>query len=174
MLLSSSLYVLFPLLAAFAVVWTFTIFERVNVELGLEHYAEKGDPSTFLKMPANASVNLGYALLGIYLLRKTRKLQKKLKDQAFFYYIFSWMSVFYSFVQFGRIVTQTRLFAVMDQWFTLPFPAWIVCGMSMCIAVTGRQVAILRSCVFLFSVTLPCSFTIRVLKQFSAFTSLQP
>ena len=89
MLLSSSLYVLLPLLAAFAIVWAFTIFERVNVELGLEHYAEKGDPSTFLKMPANAAVNLGYVLLGIYLLRKTRKLQKKLKDQAFFYYIFS-------------------------------------------------------------------------------------
>lgn len=127
MLLSTSRYVLFPLALAFAVVWAFTIFDHVKVELGLEHYAEKGDPSTFLKMPANASVNLGYVLVGLYWLRKIRKLQKKLKDQAFFYYMFSWMSVFYGVVQFGRIVTQSRLFAVMDQWFTLPFFAWIVC-----------------------------------------------
>ena len=82
MLLSSFLYVLFPLLSAFAVAWTFTIFERAKVELGVEHYAEKGDPSTFLKMPANASVNLGYVLVGIYWLWETRKLPKKLKDIA--------------------------------------------------------------------------------------------
>ncbi|RMX37029.1 hypothetical protein pdam_00005066 [Pocillopora damicornis] len=93
--------------SAFGIVWAFTIFERVNVELGLEYYAEKGDPSTFLKMPANASVNLGYLLVGLYWLWKIRKLEKKLKDQAFFYYLFSWMSVFYALVQFGRIVTQT-------------------------------------------------------------------
>lgn len=127
MLLSSSLYVFFPLASAFGIVWAFTIFERVDVELGLEYYAEKGDPSTFLKMPANASVNLGYLLVGLYWLWKIRKLEKKLKDQAFFYYLFSWMSVFYALVQFGRIVTQTRLFAVIDQWFTLPFFAWLVC-----------------------------------------------
>lgn len=127
MLLSSSLYVFFPLASAFGIVWAFTIFERVDVELGLEYYAEKGDPSTFLKMPANASVNLGYLLVGLYWLWKIRKLEKKLKDQAFFYYLFSWMSVFYASVQFGRIVTQTRLFAVIDQWFTLPFFAWLVC-----------------------------------------------
>lgn len=127
MLLPAFVYVLFPLLSAFVVVWSFTIFERVKVELGLEHYAEKGDPSTFLKMPANASINLGYTLLGLYWLRKVYKLQKKLGDEAFLYYMFAWMSVFYGFVQFGRIVSQTRLFAVMDQWFTLPFFAWIVC-----------------------------------------------
>lgn len=115
MLLSSSLYVFFPLASAFGIVWAFTTFERVDVELGLEYYAEKGDPSTFLKMPANASVNLGYLLVGLYWLWKIHKLEKKLKDQAFFYYLFSWMSVFYALVQFGRIVTQTRLFAVIDQ-----------------------------------------------------------
>ena len=107
--------------------WTFTIFERAKVELGFEHYAEKADPSTFLKMPANASINLGYFVVGLCWLWRVRKLKKNLKDQAFFYYMFSWMSVFYGFVQFGRIVTQTRLFAVMDQWCTLPFFAWIVC-----------------------------------------------
>ncbi|XP_078370168.1 transmembrane protein 187-like [Oculina patagonica] len=151
MLLSSFLYVLFPLLTTFAVVWFFSIFERVKVELGLEHYAEKGDPSTFLKMPANASVNLGYVLVGLYWLWKINKLQKKLKDQAFFYYMFSWMSVFYGFVQFGRIVTQTRLFAVMDQWFTLPFFAWIVCWNEFVYRgywKTGRYLSIMRISVF--------------------------
>jgi len=151
MLLSSFLYVLFPLLSAFAVVWTFTTFERAKVELGVEHYAEKGDPSTFLKMPANASVNLGYVLVGIHWLWETRKLQKKLKDQAFFYYMFSWMSLFYGFVQFGRIVTQARLFAVMDQWFTLPFFAWIVCWNEFVYRGcwdTGRYLAIMRISIF--------------------------
>lgn len=151
MLLSSSLYVLFPLLSAFAVVWFFTIFECAKVEFGLEHYAEKGDPSTFLKMPANATVNLGYVLVGLNWLWKVRKLQKKLKDQAFFYYVFSWMSMFYGFVQFGRIVTQTRLFAVMDQWFTLPFFAWIVCWNEFVYRgywKTGRYLSIMRISVF--------------------------
>lgn len=127
MLLSTFVYVLFPLLSAFAVVWTFTIFDHAVVELGFEHYAEKADPSSFLKMPANASINLGYTLVGLYWLWKTLQLKKKLRDQAFFYYMFCWMSVFYGIVQFGRIVTQTRLFAVLDQWFTLPFFAWVVC-----------------------------------------------
>lgn len=127
MLLSTFVYVLFPLLSAFVVVWTFTIFDRAKVELGFEHYAEKAQPDTFLKMPANATVNLGYSLLGVYWLWRVNKRKTKLRDQAFFYYLFAWMSVFYGLVQFGRIVTQTRLFAVMDQWFTLPFFAWVVC-----------------------------------------------
>lgn len=151
MLLSSFLYVLFPLLSAFAVVWFFTIFERVKVELGLEHYAEKGDSSTFLKMPVNALVNLGYVLVGFFWLWKIRKLQKKLKDQVFFYYMFSWMSVLYGFVQFGRIVTQTRLFAVMDQWFTLPFFAWIVCWNEFVYRgywKTSRYLSVMRISVF--------------------------
>ena len=127
MLLSTFVYVLCPLLSAFIVVWTFTIFDHAKVELGFEHYAEKAQPDTFLKMPANATVNLGYSLVGVYWLWRVNKRKTKLRDQAFFYYLFAWMSVFYGLVQFGRIVTQTRLFAVMDQWFTLPFFAWVVC-----------------------------------------------
>ncbi|KAK2556053.1 Transmembrane protein 187 [Acropora cervicornis] len=107
---------------------TFTFFERANVELGFQHYAEKADPNTFLKMPANANcVNLGYGLVGLYWLWKVNRRKKKLRDKAFFYYVFAWMSMFYGLVQFGRIVTQTRLFAILDQWLTLPFFAWIVC-----------------------------------------------
>ena len=55
------------------------------------------------------------------------KKDTKLKDMSLFFYIFSWMAVFYGPVQFGRIVTQTRVFAIMDQWFTLPFFAWVIC-----------------------------------------------
>ena len=76
MLLSSSLFVLFPLLSAFAVVWSFRIFERAKVELGFEHYAEKADPTTFLKMPANAGINFGYTVVGLYWLWRVKK-QKK-------------------------------------------------------------------------------------------------
>ena len=127
MLLSAFLCVLIPILSAFAVVKTFTFFERANVELGFQHYAEKADPNTFLKMPANACINLGYGLVGLYWLWKVNRRKKKLRDKAFFYYVFAWMSMFYGLVQFGRIVTQTRLFAILDQWLTLPFFAWIVC-----------------------------------------------
>lgn len=127
MFLSAFLCVLIPLLSAFAVVKTFSVFERANVELGFHHYAEKADPDTILKMPANAVVNLGYGMVGLYWLRRANKQRHKLKDEAFFFYVFAWMSLFYGFVQFGRIVTQTRSFAILDQWFTLPFFAWIVC-----------------------------------------------
>ena len=127
MLFSAFLCVLIPILSAFAVVKTFTFFERANVELGFQHYAEKADPKTFLKMPANACVNLGYGLVGLYWLWKVNRRKKKLRDKAFFYYVFAWMCMFYGLVQFGRIVTQTRLFAILDQWLTLPFFAWIVC-----------------------------------------------
>ena len=157
MLLSSSLFVLFPLLSAFAVVWTFRIFERAKVELGFEHYAEKADPTTFLKMPANAGVNFGYTVLGLYWLWKVQKQKKKLRDQVFFYYMFSWMSVFYGFVQFGRIVTQTHLFAVIDQWFTLPFFAWIVCWNEFVYRgywQTGRYLFIMRISVLSYLVVL--------------------
>ena len=126
MLPSSLVVVLVPLAFAFFVVWL-RIFDSAKVELGFQHYAEKADPSSFLKMPANATINLGYALVGLYWLWKTRRVEAKLNDEAFCYYVFSWMSVFYSAVQFGRIVTQSRLFAVMDQWYTLPFFAWVVC-----------------------------------------------
>lgn len=126
MIAKSLIYVLFPLILTFLVTWL-RLLDRAKVELGLEHYAEKGDPNSFLKMPANALVNIGYALVGIYWIRRTKLRDKKLGEETFFYYIFGWMSVFYGGVQFSRIVSQTRLFAIMDQWVTLPFFAWVVC-----------------------------------------------
>lgn len=119
-------YVLIPLSLAFLITW-FKVLDRAKVELGLEHYAEKGDPKSFLKMPANALVNIGYSILGMYWIIFARRSEKKLGTEVIFYYIFSWMSVCYGVVQFGRIVSQTRMFAIIDQWVTLPFFAWVVC-----------------------------------------------
>ena len=161
MLLSAFLCVLIPILSAFAVVKTFTFFERANVELGFQHYAEKADPNTFLKMPANACINLGYGLVGLYWLWKVNRRKKKLRDKAFFYYVFAWMSMFYGLVQFGRIVTQTRLFAILDQWLTLPFFAWIVCW-TICSVYVPRILA---------NFSLPLYFACFCAKLFCCFMS---
>ncbi|EDO49776.1 predicted protein, partial [Nematostella vectensis] len=126
MLYGSLFYVLVPLCLA-ASITLYGVLDRAKVELGFEHYTEKADPNSMLKMPANALVNFGYLILGIYWILVTKKTQQKLKEEAFFYYVFSWLAVFYSAVQFGRIVTQTRVFAILDQWLTLPFFAWVVC-----------------------------------------------
>ena len=36
------------------------------------------------------------------------------------------MSILYAPVQFMRIITQRHLFAVLDQWFTLPLFMWTI------------------------------------------------
>lgn len=126
MIVKCFIYVFIPFLLTFFLTWL-KLLDRAKVELGLEHYAEKGEPNSFLKMPANALVNIGYSLLGLYWIGRTRTRRKKFGEEVMFYYIFGWMAVFYGGVQFSRIVTQTRLWAIMDQWVTLPFFAWVVC-----------------------------------------------
>ena len=126
MLLSSSIAVLFPLCIAFAVAG-FRILDKAKVDTDFGHYAEKADPESFLKIPANALINIAYIAVGLYWIYHTRKRESKLQDMAWFFYIFSWMAMFYGPVQFGRIITQARLFAIMDQWFTLPFFSWVIC-----------------------------------------------
>ena len=126
MLLSSFLSVAVPL-ATLLFIARMSVFGRVKIELGFDHYAEKADQNSLLKMPANACINAGYCLVGLYWILITKKREHKLKDQAFFYYTLSWMAVFYGPVQLARIVFQTRWFGVMDQWCTLPFFAWIAC-----------------------------------------------
>jgi len=126
MIAKSCFYVLIPLILTFLIIWL-KLLDRAKVELGLEHYAERGDPNSFLKMPANALVNIGYTVLGIYWILRAKKHKTFLEEELFFYYIFGWMSVFYGGVQFYRIVSQTRTSAILDQWVTLPFFAWVVC-----------------------------------------------
>jgi len=40
------------------------LFDSMTVETGPAAYAEAFDSNTFLKMPANALVNLGYLVMG--------------------------------------------------------------------------------------------------------------
>jgi hypothetical protein len=151
-------------------------FDNVIVEGGPSHYAEFYDESSFLKMPYNALVNIGYIILGIFWLRRiatrrfyywpffasfsvlVRKQQEvitwrcfgdctvvstSIGDQCFFCSprtawtteetlisntIASLLSkaVIYGPVQFMRIVTQERLWGILDQWITLPFFALVV------------------------------------------------
>ena len=99
-------------------------FNSVAVDLGFHHYGEEANPSTFLKMPLNATVNLGYVLVGMYWLILPRQL--KLPNQDIFYFdMFAIMAVIYGPTQFSRIITQHHTFAVLDQWFTLPFFCWV-------------------------------------------------
>lgn len=92
-------------------------------EVGFHQYAEIDDPTTILKMPFNAIINFGYVLVGIYWLKETKNLPLN-GDGRYYLDVFSMMSIAYGPVQFLRIVTQHRLFAILDQWFTLPIFAW--------------------------------------------------
>ncbi|CAH1265101.1 transmembrane protein 187-like [Branchiostoma lanceolatum] len=125
--------VLIPVAMATAITWL-GCFDSVVTELGFQHYGERPDhgipllPSQ-LKMPANTLVNLGYTLLGFIWLRKFLKDRNEdniTNSDLFVGSVFCWMAVAYGPVQFLRIVTQQHRFAVMDQWFTLPFFAWVV------------------------------------------------
>ena len=95
----------------------------VHVEVGFHQYAELVDPTTLLKMPFNAIVNIGYIIIGFFWLMKVRNTTLS-NDALYFFDMFSLMSVTYGPVQFFRITTQQRLFAILDQWFTLPIFAW--------------------------------------------------
>lgn len=99
------------------------IFRSLRIEVGFHQYAERVDPTTLYKMPYNAAINIGYIIVGIYWLKKVGR--AKLSSEASHYFdMFAMMSIMYGPVQFLRIVTQQRLFAILDQWFTLPIFAW--------------------------------------------------
>ena len=99
------------------------IFRSLRIEVGFHQYAELVDPTTLLKMPYNAAINIGYILVGIYWLKKVGR--ARLSSETCHYFdMFAMMSMMYGPVQFLRIVTQQRLFAILDQWLTLPIFAW--------------------------------------------------
>lgn len=97
--------------------------KAVHVEVGFHQYAERVDPTTILKMPFNAIINLGYVAVGIYWLKNIQCFLPS-HEAAYYFDMFSIMSIAYGPVQFLRVITQHRLFAVLDQWFTLPIFAW--------------------------------------------------
>jgi len=119
--------------AAVAVPVLYGLFDSVVTETGLQYYAER--PywgfnyilQSWLSMPANTVVNFGYIIVGIGWIRKVHTQQRTVKinsGDAYFLYSFSWMSIFYAFVQCTRIIGQTHRAAVLDQWFTLPIFAF--------------------------------------------------
>eukprot|EP00058_Branchiostoma_floridae_P014563 XP_002600051.1 hypothetical protein BRAFLDRAFT_79694 [Branchiostoma floridae] len=130
---TAAISVVIPVAMATAITWL-GCFDSVITDLGFQHYGEHPDhdipllPSQ-LKMPANTLVNLGYTLLGFLWINKFVKDRNDgaiTDGDRFVGSTFCWMAVAYGPVQFLRIVTQRHRFAVLDQWFTLPFFAWVV------------------------------------------------
>jgi len=98
-------------------------FQRAVAETGADHYAERTDPQSFLKMPFNALVNSGYVVVGLFWLSHASQFKLYLD----FCTCFASLAVLYGPIQFLRIVTQERHFALLDQWVTLPFFALAAC-----------------------------------------------
>lgn len=120
-----------------AVVASTGCFRSAHIYTGFSHYAEtpywgrKDLLPSWLPLPANTAVNIGYVLVGLYWIDKIRQIHQTTKSfdaNAYMFYAFSWMSVLYGFVQCGRILLQHHVpvLAVLDQWYTLPIFAWIV------------------------------------------------
>ncbi|XP_060587216.1 transmembrane protein 187-like [Ruditapes philippinarum] len=104
--------------------------DGATAEIGVQHYAErvhismKGFLPRWIKMPFNSVVNLGYVFVGaawcaattIALTENTIR-----KSDALLFYIFNVAACCYGPIQTLRIVTQLKGFAILDQWYTLPF-----------------------------------------------------
>ena len=127
-------------------------FDRIVVELGPTAYAEPYVGGSFLKMPANALVNVIYPAVGIYWLTRARGCSPSLRPIV---RAFGGAAVVYGFVQFTRIVTQTRAAAVLDQWATLPFFALVV-GAAMVLrgATTGAVTLLVLASVLSYGAAL--------------------
>lgn len=129
---------------AFIIVLTFTVcmcvtvykgyFKKIGVETGSVHYAEKVHPAvekylpSDIKMPLNSLVNIGYVFVGAAWCAYTSVMLMRnrisMKDARMFY-VFNIASCCYGPIQMLRIITQFHGFAVLDQWYTLPFFMWI-------------------------------------------------
>ena len=107
-------------------------FDSSYVETGYGHYAEipywlgKSVP-----MPLNTAINFGFITVGLYWINKVYKAQFAVPlEMNFatknFFYLFNWMAILYGPTQLMRIVTQKHFWAVLDQWFTLPFFALVL------------------------------------------------
>ncbi|XP_050412088.1 transmembrane protein 187 [Patella vulgata] len=122
-------FVSVTLFAVFASTMTYLdIFNNVKTDLGLKHYAEKQHFKTifplWMKMPLNTFINLGYIVVGAYWCAiTTLSLENNLisEVESYLFYVFNISSAFYGAIQTLRIITQKHVFAVLDQWCTLPF-----------------------------------------------------
>lgn len=109
-------------------------FDEVFTENGTEHYAER--PSLgmkailpkWIKMPLNCAINFGYVIMSAYWCASTSaalEARRITSMDAYVSYVFNFMAFSYGPVQLLRILTQLHPFAVLDQWFTLPFFMWV-------------------------------------------------
>lgn len=108
--------------------------DGVKVELDDEHYAERVHISMkrflppWIKMPLNSIVNIGYVVVGAAWCAVTTVdlAQDKIRTiDAQMFYIFNFGSCCYGPIQTLRILTQLQGFAILDQWYTLPFFMWV-------------------------------------------------
>lgn len=104
--------------------------DGATVEIGHHHYAErvhvsmKGFLPRWIKMPFNSLVNIGYVVIGAaWCAATTVSLSEDRirKNDAQLLYIFNLASCCYGPIQTLRILTQLKGFAILDQWYTLPF-----------------------------------------------------
>lgn len=109
-------------------------FDRALTETGRKHYAERSSPiirkilPKWLKMPLNTLVNAGYVMVGAYWLAVILRCHgsEEISDvDAYTFYVFNIMAIFYGPVQMIRVITQKHRFAILDQWVTLPFFMWV-------------------------------------------------
>ncbi|KAM4611548.1 transmembrane protein 187 [Polymixia lowei] len=122
---SALFHVLVPFLVCIALANT-NLFDSVEVDLSYDHYAEKAVEHlpSFLAMPFNSLINLGYILMGLHWLFG-HKVGKETTESRYVREVFALMAVFYALVQWTRLATLRRAPAVLDQWFTLPIFAWV-------------------------------------------------
>ena len=104
------------------------LFDKVELELGLHHYAEMPWFPLFNIMPLNTVINLGYIGLGLFWcgFTSTALEQGMFKGHdCLLFYIFNVMASFYGCVQLLRILSHHVVWAVLDQWCTLPFFSFV-------------------------------------------------
>ncbi|XP_062334418.1 transmembrane protein 187 [Osmerus eperlanus] len=118
--------VLVPFLVCVAVV-NIGVFDRVLVDISYDHYAEKTVDflPSFLAMPFNSLINVGYIYMGLYWLFQRTKDKGDTDTSLYVKDVFAFMAIFYAPVQWVRLATLGRVPAVLDQWFTLPIFAWV-------------------------------------------------
>ncbi|XP_071818253.1 transmembrane protein 187-like [Apostichopus japonicus] len=113
------------------------IYKNVSVDLGYEHYAERANSTlgpfkfpSWIRMPANTLVNIGYLLVGsLWLYRvafAVNPVTSRKHEDLYLMSVFASMSCIYGMVQYSRIVTQSYVWSVLDQWYTLPFFSWTI------------------------------------------------
>ena len=110
-------------------------FFGVKVELGEKHYAEVVMPSMkkhlpkWFKMPFNTAINIGYVIMGAAWagFASAAYMNKEIREKdVIFFYVFNFLSCCYGPIQLLRILAQLHGFAVLDQWYTLPFFMWVL------------------------------------------------